>query len=161
MPQFDFAQIMPQLPWLAGVFLLLFIVSRLAIPRVDRVVENRRDRIADDLKAAEAARDAAKDATSGGGASLQDARARALEIAGDARDRAAAEAATRLAEVDRRLEETTAQAMADLDRTRAGILADLDAIAAEATVDLIERVSGEKIAADAARAAVESVGRAA
>lgn len=150
MPQFDFAQALPQVLWLTLVFGILYLAVRALLPRVDRVVETRAQRIAADLRSAEAARAEAEAATTGGGTALADARAHALGLTGKARDAAANAMARRLAEVDESLALRAEAAAASLATTRAAALVELDQLAAEAAVDLVQRVGG--IAVDVAEA---------
>lgn len=157
MPQFDFSQALPQILWLILVFGILYLIVRGLLPRVDRVVENRKQRIMSDLRTAEAARAEADMAASGGGTALSDARARALAVTAKARDAAADARARRLAEVDETLKMRGEAAAASLATTRASALAELDQLATQATVDLVRRVGGIELDAAEAAAAVRKV----
>jgi F-type H+-transporting ATPase subunit b len=157
MPQFDFSQAMPQILWLAVVFGLLYLSVRGLYPRVERVVENRKARISADLKEAEAAHQAAEAASSGGSALLAEARASALSVTGRARDEAIAVTKRKLADVDAALKAKAEAAAISLAGQRAAALAELDGIAADATVDLVKRISGLEISADEAAGAVKKV----
>lgn len=155
MPQFDLTQILPQLPWLAGVFFLLFLLSWFTLPKVNRAVENRRDTIAADLRAAEAARDEAVDATSGGDSDLENARTEALRKTSAAREQAAGTLSRRLAEVEARLEREVAEAEASLAAARSEVMGELRTAATGAVVDLVKRVGGVDVSEDAAQHAIE------
>jgi F-type H+-transporting ATPase subunit b len=157
MPQFDFSQALPQILWLVLVFGALYLIVRGLLPRVEKVVENRKARIAADLTEAEAARNAAEAATSGGTSAISDARSRALAVTGKARDEAAAAVATKLAGVDAQLKAQAAAAAESLAAARATALAELDAVAREATVDLVQRVAGVSVSNDDAASAVKKV----
>lgn len=157
MPQFELADAAPQVVWLILVFLLLYLSMALMLPKVDKVVEDRKTRVAADLSAAEAARAAARDAVSGGDTTLSDARAEALRVTGKARDSAAASTAAKLAEADAALEARAGAATQSLQTARAAAIAELDAVAAVATVDLVNRVAGLEISNDEAAAAVRKV----
>ena len=57
MPQFESADWLSQLVWLAAIFAVLyFAVVRPTLPKVGRVIDEREGRVAGDLDAAEAAR---------------------------------------------------------------------------------------------------------
>lgn len=157
MPQFDFNQALPQLLWLILVFALLYIIVRGMLPKVQRVVENRKERIAADLREAEAARDAAEAATSGGSTALAGARSQSLAVTGKARDEAAAATARRLADVDASLKTEAEAAAKRLAEVRASVLAELEVVATEATVDLVHSVAGVSVSNDEAGMAVQKV----
>jgi F-type H+-transporting ATPase subunit b len=157
MPQFDFSQALPQILWLTLVFGILYLVVRGLLPRVQTVVENRKARIAQDLREAEAAREAAVEATSSGSSAFAEARGRALAVTGKARDAASAATAKKLAEIDAGLKARADAATASLAAARSSAMAELDAVASEATVDLVARVAGLEVSNDEAAAAVKKV----
>jgi F-type H+-transporting ATPase subunit b len=157
MPQFDFSTALPQILWLILVFGALYLIVRGLLPKVDRVVENRRQRIAADLREAEAARDAAQASASGGNTALGEARARTLAVTGKARDAANAANAKKLAEIDAKLKAQGEAAAASLEAARVAALAELDAVAGEATVELVQRVAGVSVSNDEAASAVKKV----
>jgi F-type H+-transporting ATPase subunit b len=157
MPQFDFSTALPQILWLILVFGALYLIVRGLLPRVDRVVENRRARIAGDLREAEAARDAAQASASGGNTALVEARARTLAVTGKARDAANAANARKLGEIDLKLKAQGEAAAASLEAARVAALAELDAVAGEATVELVQRVAGVSVSNDEAASAVKKV----
>ncbi len=157
MPQFDFSTALPQILWLIFVFGALYLVVRGLLPKVDRVVENRRARIAGDLREAEAARDAAQASVSGGNTILAEARARSLAVTGKARDAANAANGRKLAEIDASLKAHGEAAAASLEAARVAALAELDAVAGEATVELVQRVAGIAVSNDEAASAVKKV----
>jgi F-type H+-transporting ATPase subunit b len=56
-PQFDTANFLPQLAWLAVIFAVLyFAVVRPTLPKVGRIIDEREGRVAGDLDAAETAK---------------------------------------------------------------------------------------------------------
>lgn len=157
MPQFDFTQALPQIIWLALVFGVLYLAVRGLYPRVETVVENRKARIAADLREAEAARDAAEAASSGGSTALADARAHALGVTGKARDAANAATQRKLAEADAGLDARAEAAAQALGAQRKAAVAELDKVAAEAAADLVKRVSGLEVSSAEAAKAVGKV----
>jgi F-type H+-transporting ATPase subunit b len=157
MPQFDFTQALPQVLWLTLVFGILYLIVRGLLPRVQTVVENRRARIAADLREAEAARAAAEAATTGGSSAIAEARGRALSVTGAARDKANAATAAKLAEVDAQLKAKADAAAETLSKQRAAAVKELDKVASEAVVDLVKRVAGLDVSNDEAATAVKKV----
>jgi len=154
MPQFNFADALPQIVWLVVIFSILYLSLTRLLPKVERIVEDRKDRIAADLRAAEAARSEAEDASSGGSNAISDARSRSLAVTGRARDEAAAATAHTLARIDADLAAKAEAAAQGLATAKATAVAELDAVATEAAVDLIARVAGVSISNDEAAGAV-------
>lgn len=157
MPQFDFTQALPQILWLSLVFGILYLIVRGLLPKVQTVVENRRARIAADLREAEAARAAAEAATTGGSSAIAEARGRALSVTGQARDAANAATAAKLADVDAQLKAKADAAAETLSAQRTAAVKELDKVASEAAVDLVKRVAGLDVSNDEAAAAVKKV----
>jgi F-type H+-transporting ATPase subunit b len=92
LPQLNPHYFTPQLFWLAVTFLiLLFVMSKIALPRVGDVIEERRDRIKRDLDAAFGLKAETDKALADYEKALSDARANASGIAKDTREKLAAE----------------------------------------------------------------------
>ncbi len=88
MPQLEFHTFVPQLVWLVIVFGYLYVMmSRVALPRIATVLEERRDRIADDLDQAEQFKRQTDEAIEAYEKALAEARAKAHEVAQETRDR--------------------------------------------------------------------------
>lgn len=154
MPQFNLADALPQVFWLAVIFTLLLLSMRSLLPRVEKVVEDRKERIAADLGAAASAKEAAVAATSGGSGAVQAARAAAGSLVGAAKEKAAQATAQRLAAVDAELSARAEAAEAALAEARGKAIAELDAVAAEATVELVRRLANVNVSWDVAAQAV-------
>ena len=81
MPQFDPAVWMPQLIWLAITFLMLYLLmSKVALPRVSEVLEEREERINESLRKAERLKLHAEDAIASYEKTIVDVRANAAEV---------------------------------------------------------------------------------
>ena len=88
MPQLDFGDYAPQLVWLAITFGIMYLLmARVALPRIATVLEERRDRIANDLAQADQLRRETDQAIAAYEKALADAKARANAIAQETRDR--------------------------------------------------------------------------
>jgi F-type H+-transporting ATPase subunit b len=157
MPQFDPAVWPPQLIWLAISFVVLyFLMARVALPRINDVLEEREFRISDALRKAEALRDDAEDAAAEYEKMMTDARTKAQEEVRAVRERAAAEAAKRHAELNERLAGEIAEAEAHIAEARAAAVAGVREIAEELAAAAVERLVGEKADPKAVSSAVEA-----
>ena len=87
LPQLNNADFAPQLIWLAVIFCVLYLVmSKLVIPSVGSVLEERGDRIAKDLAAAQRLKSETETALANYEKAMSDAKARAQKIAQENRD---------------------------------------------------------------------------
>lgn len=81
LPQLNPANFAPQLAWLAVTFVALYLLmSRLALPRIAEVLEERQERIADDLDKAQALKQETEQVIAAYEKSLEEARARARAV---------------------------------------------------------------------------------
>ncbi len=155
MPQFELANALPQIVWLAIIFAILYLtLSFGALPKVDKVAAQRAQVIGDDLAQAEAAKVQAEQTSAAYEASLAEAHAAATKVTADAKAGTARETAERLKVVDTDLEARINEATSRIEAARAEALAGLDAVAAAATSDIVERLTGRRPDAGDARAAV-------
>ncbi|MDE1569200.1 F0F1 ATP synthase subunit B [Aquabacter sp. P-9] len=122
-PPFNPTHFASQLFWLALTFgALYFLMSRVTLPRIGRILEERHDRIARDLEEASQRRAESEAAQAAYEKALVEARNKANAIAGEARNRLAAETETnrksleaslaaKLEEAERRIGATKTEAM--------------------------------------------------
>ncbi|MBA4790833.1 MAG: F0F1 ATP synthase subunit B [Pseudomonadota bacterium] len=122
-PPFDPRHFFSQIIWLLLTFGALYVLmSRVTLPRIGRILEERHDRIARDLEEAGQRRAESEAAQAAYEKALVEARGKANSIAGEARNRLAAESeanrksleatlATRLEEAERRIEATKSEAL--------------------------------------------------
>jgi F-type H+-transporting ATPase subunit b len=111
MPQLDPAGFVPQLFWLAVSFLVLYVLmKRLAVPRVGRAIEARRQQLDGDLGRASALRAEAEAALAAYEQTLSSARAEAQATLRETAGRMAAEAAERQRELAQSLAVQVAEA---------------------------------------------------
>jgi F-type H+-transporting ATPase subunit b len=144
-----------QLFWLVLVFGAIFFgIGLYMLPKVEGTVEQRDRKIADDLTAAKAARDAADAAEEDYRVRGNAARAEAQTLITAAKDKAADAAAKQLAKANTAIEAKLAAAEAEIGAARSSAMAEIEAVAADAATALVARVSGVAVsAADATRAA--------
>jgi len=156
---------MPQLAQLALVYqsqwfwLLLVLgaiylfVGRGIVPKVEATVDERDARIAADLAEAERLRGEADAAEEAWRAKMNDAHA-AQGVTAAAKDKSTADAAKRVAAADKRLGAKADEAARALDEARKSALAEIEDLAAEATREIVAKLTGAAVDAKSARAAV-------
>ncbi len=159
MPQFEFANFLPQLFWLAIFFAILyFAVVVPTLPKLGRVIDARETQVTGDLDtAARAKAEADRMATDydeGVAAAQNDARGRIVA----AQSIAAKQLEAKLAESNAATAARTAAAEADIDAARGRAMTEIEGVAADAAGDIVEKLTGTRpdpsSTADAARAAL-------
>lgn len=111
LPQLNTETYASQVFWLLVSFALLyFLCSRLFLPRLGGIIEERRNRIADDFDQAAEHKREAEEAEASYKQSLADAKASAAQIAADTRTQIDAEIREMQAETDAKLEADIAAA---------------------------------------------------
>ncbi len=157
MPQLDFATFLPQIVWLTITFVALyFLMSRVALPRIAEVLEEREDRVADDLERAAALKEEAEQVLEAYERELVEARSKAHAVAQESRRRLAAEVAEKRAEVERALEAEAAKAADRIAEARDQAMANLNELAQEVTRAAMARLIGREPEGASLRAAVEA-----
>lgn len=145
MPQFDFAFWSPQIVWLVISFVVLyFLMFKLAIPQITEIIEERENRIGDDIRKAEALKRDAEQALASYDKSIADARALAHDHVRSVRDKAAAEAAEHNARLNAKLEKELAAAEQGLARARGEAFGVVQLLATEIVEEAMQRLIGER-----------------
>jgi F-type H+-transporting ATPase subunit b len=160
MPQIDqiAETLTSQVFWLLLFFGLTFVVVGLGmVPKVMGTVELRDQQIAGDLAAAQAARDAADTEEAAWRQRENANRAAAQALIGEAKAKAAAASAAKLAEASVHLDARLAAAEVAIDAARGSAMAEIEAVAADAARDIVARVAGANVEPAAAEAAVREV----
>lgn len=158
-PPFDLSTFAGQLFWLAITFgLIYWMMKTIAIPRVTSILDDRRARIANDLKAAEAAQQAAEDAAKQFEAGIAQAKSNAQSIAATARDAAAKEADARRHQVESELTAKMVAAETKIAETKAKAMSNVDGIAKDAATSIVEQLTGKAPSANQIADALTALG---
>lgn len=145
-----------QIFWLLVFFgITFFLIGRGMVPKVMDTVTLRDKQIADDLAAAQSARDAADDQEEAWRVTENENRAKAQALIADAKGKAAASSEAKLAAAQERLDSKLAAAEAEIDAARKSAMAEVEDVAAEATQDIVARLAGAKVDKRTARSAVK------
>lgn len=157
MPQLNPADFLPQLVWLAITFIGLYLVmAKLALPRVAEVLEERQDRIADDLDAASTMKQEAEEVLKAYEAALEEARAKAHALAMEAHAKVVAEAERRSSELAAKLGEQGREAAARIASALDEALATVGEIAAGTAQAVVTHLIGVEVTDKIASAAVKA-----
>ena len=153
MPQLAFETFVPQLVWLVITFGFLYLMmARVALPRIATVLDERRDRIADDLDQAEQFKLQTDDAIAAYEKALADARANAHEIAQATRDRLHEETERQRQSIEARLAEKIAAAEKQIAATKEKALGNVRAVAIDVAEAVVTELLGSADRAAAERA---------
>ena len=133
MPQLIIADFPPQLIWLAISFIALyFVMSKIALPRIGEVLEERQERVTSALEKAESLREEADDAI----------KASAHNTAQAARDEMNAKAEVKQAEVETKLAGQLAEADSRITAARVEAVGHVRAVAGETAKTIAHRLIG-------------------
>ena len=154
LPQLDFSTFEEQLVWLFLSFIVLFvIVSKVALPRITRVLEEREDRIAGDLDMAERLKKEAEEIKADYEVKTAEARAKAQAVIAEAKASVQAEFAATQAKLDTKLNAEADLAEQRIMAAKDEALAGLSAVAEEVTTELASKLAGlDADAGDVAKA---------
>jgi F-type H+-transporting ATPase subunit b len=152
MPQLDVHTFPTQIFWLVVSFVLLYwLMSAIALPRIEKIVEERRRRLDEDLEKAAQMKNEAESVIAAYEKALADARAQAQATVKQTTDRIAAESAERHREAAALLAEKTAAAEKSIAEAKERALASVREVAVEVAQAMAQRLTGA--APDGARAA--------
>ena len=145
-----------QLFWVLVFFgITFFVIGRGMVPKVMSTVALRDKQIADDLAAAQAARDAADEQEDAWRERENANRAAAQGLIADAKAKAAAASEKKLAAAQKRLDTKLAKAETAIEEARAAAMEEVEGVAAEATQDIVARLAGAKVDKRTATTAVK------
>ena len=153
-PEFFASQIL----WLAITFgVFYYVISKTIVPRISTVLENRRERIALDLQAAERMQADADEAQAAYEQELASARKNSARIATEARDKARADADAQRKTIEAELDSRLGAAQARIEEVKSRALADVDSIAEDAAEAILTDLAGLDVSREDVARAVRSV----
>ena len=154
-PPFDTTTFPTQFFWLVVTFAFLFTVMwRLAGPKINAAITNRRGVINGAIAEAGKARGDAEAAQAAYEIALAGARARGNALAEETRQKLNAEIAKGKAEADAKAHDAMAAAEARIGQTREAAKAHVKTAARDAAIAIVERLTGDKVSAEDATAAL-------
>ena len=148
-PPLDPTVFAPQIIWLAISFATLyFLLSRLVLPKIGSVIQERKDRIQRDLDAATKLKSETDAALAAYEKSLSDARANASALARQTREKLGAETDAERAKVESQLAAKVADAESRIQATKTKALSSVGDIAAETAAGIVEKLLGKGVSAE-------------
>lgn len=154
-PPFNSETFAPQLVWLVLTFTLLYVLmSRLVLPRIGDIIDERRERIQRDLDTAERLKADTDKAIANYEKAFADARANAGSIARETRERLDLKVAEKQAAADAENAASIAAAEESIQQTRTKALESVDEIATEVAGAVVKQLIGSDVSASDIRAAL-------
>ena len=142
-PPFEKDTFASQLVSLAIAFVVLYlIVSKIALPRVGSVLDERQGKIEGDLAEAQKLRDASDAALKAYESELAAARSRAHAIGAEAREKLNAAAEAERKALEEKLSHKLEEAEKAIAATRTAAMSNVRGIAADAAAAIVQRLSG-------------------
>ena len=146
LPQLDIATYPSQLIWLVITFVALFaFMSRVSLPRISQVLEERQHKIDDNLKKAESYREDARIAAEAYTKAQEEARANAHAIIMETHNSIAKEISEKQDELSARLEAEISAAEKRIAAAKEVALAALDEVATDITLKTSEKILGDTL----------------
>ena len=159
MPQLEIPDYAPQIFWLVVTFaVLLILMWSLALPRIGRVLEQRRKHISDDLEQAEKFKRDSEDAIKSYEASLAEARSKSHQLLAETPAPLAEQASAQRARLDAELAEKQGEAERRIQEARQQALSSVRQVAAEAARAATIRLIGIEPSQADADAAIDGKG---
>jgi len=158
-PPFQSEHFPSQLLWLAFSFILLYVLmSKIALPRIGSILEDRSRRIGDDLAAAERLKEQSDTAHAAYDKALADARSRAQGIASSTREQQANAAAAAQKRLEAELHDKLVAAEQSIAATRTAAMGNVRTIATDTAAAIVERLIGQSPAAHEVATALGDTG---
>ncbi len=143
MPQFDPAYFATQLFWLAITFVALYLLmSRVALPKIGAVLEERQRKIEENLDKAAQLKAEAEAAVASYEHALAASRERARSVLHETNEKLAAEAEVRTRELNAKLGEQIKAGEARIAAAKESALANVRNVAAEVAAACVSRIAG-------------------
>jgi F-type H+-transporting ATPase subunit b len=158
MPQFNPEWYVSQIFWLIVTFVVLYLLmSRIALPRVAQILQERREKVSDDLAKAERLKSEAQEIYDSYESSLREAREQAQKVMREAREEIDQDHAKRHAEYTRELNQQIADAEGRIEAAKQEALQSLQSVAAEIAQAATGKLVGAQVEKERAEAAVRNV----
>src|SRR5438309_1019281 len=146
-----------QLFWLAvALGFIFFVIGRGMVPKILKTVDQREGKIAGDLQAAQQARAAADETEAAWRARMDSARAEAARLAQEAKAESGRQTEAEVKAAADKINLKVEAAQSQLRHAVSAAQTEIEAVAAEATREMVARLTGIEVNADEAAQAVKA-----
>lgn len=146
-----------QLFWLTLVFgVIFFAIGRGMVPKIQSTVDQRDERVAADLAAAEEARVQAEATEEIYRAAIDKSRAEAMKLTAEAKADGARATEKRIAKADAAIQDKIAKAEERMREAAKAARAEIDSVAAELAREITQKVGGISVSNDEAAKALKA-----
>lgn len=160
LPQLNVNDFAPQLIWLAGIFVVLYLLmSKVVLPKVGGVIEERSQRIAKDLAEAQRLKSETEKALATYEQAMTEARAKAQKIAQENRDVLNAEINKERAVIEARINAQAVEAERRITDAKTRAMGSVGEIAGETARSIVAQLIGQDVTAAEAAQALAPTGR--
>jgi F-type H+-transporting ATPase subunit b len=143
-PPFDPVNFTPLLIWLTLSFGVLYLLmSKIAVPRVEKILHTRAHTITQDISKANALRKQAEEASAAHDKTIADAKAKALALAQETHARLNAETETKRLALESELNAKLASSEAQVLEMKTKAMGNVEAIASEAAAAIVQHITGK------------------
>jgi F-type H+-transporting ATPase subunit b len=157
-PPFDPVNFTPMLIWLSLSFGLLYLLmSKIALPRVESILNTRAHKIANDIAEANAFRARSKEAAAAHDKTIAGAKAKALVLAQETHARLNAETEVNRLALEAELNAKLAASETQIHAMKAKALGNVAAIASEAAAAIVLRITGKPAGQEAQEAIARAI----
>ncbi|MEE9453100.1 MAG: F0F1 ATP synthase subunit B' [Paracoccaceae bacterium] len=141
MPQLDFSTFPNQIFWLVVTFIVLyFVISRVALPRIGSVLDDRRNAIANDITQAAEFKNKAQDAEAAYNTALAEARTEAMRIADEAKAEIKQDLDVAIAKADAEIAVQAAESAAHIEEIRESAVKSIKEVAGVAAPHVVAAI---------------------
>lgn len=156
MPQLDPSVFSPQIIWLLISFVFLYVImAKSALPKVGKVLEERQDRISDDLEHAERLKAESVDIEAEYEKSLAEAKLAATNSVREARDALQKDLDKAQAKADGIVAKKLAEAEGKIKAAKADAMNELEGIAVDAAKSIVNKLTGSDLSDSDAKSLVK------
>jgi F-type H+-transporting ATPase subunit b len=149
--------LLSQLLWLAvALGFIFFVIARGMVPKIQATVDQRESKIAADLERAQEARKEADETEAAWRARMDAARADAARVAQEAKAESARQTEAKVRKAADKIDLKVESAEGKIRDAVASARAEIEAVAAEATQQMVERLTGLKVDKKRAAEAVKA-----